>query len=58
MEKDEDCEMSILEGMWTKTTTTDADAEEVHRTKQDFEPMNTSTMVTIRLPQNILLRYG
>lgn len=58
MEKDEDGEMSILEGRWTKTTTTDAGAEEVHRTKQDFEPMDTSTMVKIRLPQNILLRYG
>ena len=64
VEDNEDGETSILEGLWTKTlihpraTTSTSDGIEVYRTKQDFEQVETSTMVTIRLPQNILLRYG
>ncbi len=64
VEDNEDGEISILEGLWTKTsihpqaTSTSEDRIEVYRTKQDFEQVETSTMATIRLPQNILLRYG
>ena len=61
MAKDEDGDMSILEGLWTKAEiyprATSVDAWiKVHRTNQEFEPMESSTLVTVRLPQNVLLK--
>ena len=62
MAKGEDGDTSILEGMWKKTaiypraTSVDAGIK-VHRTNQEFEPMESSTLVTVRLPQNVLLKY-
>ena len=60
--KDDDGDMGILEGLWTKAAiyprATSVDAEiKVHRTNQEFEEMESSTLVTLRLPQNILLKY-
>ena len=50
--------LNVLEGSWTKCD----DAVEVHRTIGDFggsaSKENEASDVTLRLPQNILVRYG
>ncbi|KAL7529707.1 hypothetical protein ACHAXR_003110 [Thalassiosira sp. AJA248-18] len=58
--KEEDGALNILDGPWMKTmiSTENGDVEEIQRSKSDFDGGEGTAISTIRLPQNILVRYG
>lgn len=55
-----DGSMEILEGKWMQTAIppNDDDAVEVQRSKEYFDCNENDSIVAIRLPQNIMVRYG